>query len=95
MNKELLRPDLCEDRNGHGAFLGKARPVQLDSFDFMQSFGGKVAFPAMRATHHRHILDDEQRRAFAIASCHAAEMYATSITNIALAFMAFNFELSS
>lgn len=50
----------------------------------MQCFGGKVRLSAIRTTHDRYILDDQQVFAFAIRARHTSHLRPFFSTNIAL-----------
>ena len=69
-----------ELRDGHTATFAHTAPVELDSRDFMKSFGCEVAGPAMWATSDGHLFDHEQRRASSIAAGYWPNLNTSAIT---------------
>ena len=71
---------LDELRDGNVATFAHAPPVDLDSRDFMESFGGEVAGSAMWAANNWHFLNYKQCRASSVATRHQSNLNTSAAT---------------
>jgi len=68
----------------YSALLSKALAVQFDALNLVQRLGRQITLPAMWATDHRDVLDDEQILASAVATRHvtnAGTFLTTDVTD--------------
>ena len=66
----LLASRLEKFRHSHIPTFRQATPVTFDSFDFVKGRCREVTGPAVWATNNRHLFDNEQVCAFAVAVRH-------------------------
>lgn len=71
---------LNEFRDRYVATFAHTPPVELDSRDFMKSFGGEVAGSAMWAANDWHFLNNKQCRASSIATRYRSNLNAGAAT---------------